>query len=59
MAGPFIVCDYDAQESSVYSDGQETSMMKQDSGTAAALSIKEKVDPREFDVRLLRKEWMS
>lgn len=54
MAGRFISCTHEAQ-ASVRVMGP-AAVMGQAVGTAAALSIREKVSPRELDVRLLQGE---
>jgi hypothetical protein len=54
MAGRFISCTHDAQ-ASIRVTGP-ASVMGQAIGTAAALSIKEKVVPRQLDIKLLQRE---
>jgi len=54
MAGRFISCTHEAQ-ASVRVTGP-ASVMGQAIGTAAALSIKERVIPRKLDVKLLQRE---
>lgn len=54
MAGRFVSCTHDAQ-ASIRVMGP-ASVMGQAIGAAAALSIKERVTPRELSVSLLQKE---
>jgi len=54
MAGRFISCTHDAQ-ASIRVTGP-ASVMGQAIGTAAVLSMKEKVIPRQLDIKLLQRE---
>ena len=54
MAGRFISCTHDAQ-ASIRVTGP-ASVMGQAIGTAAVLAMKEKVIPRQLDIKLLQRE---